>query len=107
MTIFKYRAVKLDVLSKNSLSIFQRLKRFIYIIFGKKLPAPPASSWVVKTRESVREGYIKAESMEYAIFKLLNDERLYPIDVRSLTPREAAAASRLLQLQEIQEKLEK
>lgn len=104
--IFKYRAIKLEAIP-SKLGIFQRLKRFFLRLIGKKEVMRITYDWVVKTEEIIREGYIKAESMEYAIFKLVNEERLYPIEVVSLTPLEAIQASRLVHLQEVKKKLQR
>lgn len=106
MMIFKYRAIALEAIP-SKLGLLKRLKRFFLRLLGRKEVVRITYDWVIKTEEAIKEGYIKAESMEYAIFKLINEERLYPIEIVSLTLLESMSASRLIHLQEVKKKLQK
>lgn len=104
--IYKYRAVKLEAITPPKNTFFGKIKRFFRSIFGIKDRPRITRRWITKTEEAIYEGYIKADSMEYAIFELFNKYQLYPLDVQSLPPKEAAAAVRLIHLQELQRKLQ-
>lgn len=104
--IYKFKALSLEYINKPKFSPWEFIKRLLYKLFRRKKLMLITHGWVINHEKGYKEDYINAPSAEHAILKLVNEYRLYPIELSTLSSKEYINAKRILNLRAFKEKLQ-